>query len=124
MKFKLLIFSLIAGLTGLLVVSCGRMIANTQITAFEKSIDTLEETYKNLTPEELKMAIEVCENQLKLINNSDYNYTITQRKKIAGLKGRYHRLLVKIELFLIEDEVFGVSGGEVLQYIKGLIVGR
>ncbi len=104
--------------------SCSH-ITDAQITAFEKSIDKLEEKYKDLTPSELQKGIDVCEKQLEMLEESDRAYTKEQTKRIANLKGRYHRLLLKIELYTLANEIFDTTEGEsVLEYIRGVLLGK
>lgn len=116
MKTRLLLFALIASAVVLAITSCGRVVANTQIDAFEKSIKTLEDTYKKLKPSEIQTAVEVCEKQLELIEGSDFEYTLEQQERISKLKGRFHAVLVKIEAYLIFHREFAI-----VDYIKGLI---
>ena len=85
--------------------SCSH-ITDAQITAFEKSIDKLEK-------------------QLEMLEESDRAYTKEQTKRIANLKGRYHRLLLKIELYTLANEIFDTTEGEsVLEYIRGVLLGK
>lgn len=103
--------------------SCSR-ITEAQITAFEKSIDKLEQKYKDLTPSELQKGIDVCEKQLELLDGKKQDCTKEQQKRIANLKGRYQRLLLKIELYTLANEIFDTTEGEsVLEYIRGLLLG-
>lgn len=120
-KSSLLVF--LACCLLLCLSSCSR-ITDAQITAFEKSIDKLEQKYKDLTPSELQKGIDVCEKQLEMLEGSDRDYTKEQTKRIANLKGRYQRLLLKIELYTLANEIFDTTEGEsVLEYIRGLLLG-
>lgn len=124
MKTKLLSITLLASLVVLALASCGRL-TDAQITTFEKSIDKLEEKYKELTPGELEKAINLCEKQLELLTDSDREFTKEQNNRIANLTGRYHRLLLKIEIYTKANEIFESSEGEsVLEYIRGLLLGN
>ncbi len=123
MKTKSLSIIILVGLFVLALVSCGKVI-DVQIKAFEKSIDKLEEKYKDFTPDELQKAIDVCEKQLELLDDKKQDCTKEQQKKIANLTGRYHRLLLKIELYTAVNELFNTTEGEsVLEYIRGLLLG-
>lgn len=102
------------------LVSC-KFTTNAQIDAFEKSITKLESSYKNLTPSELERAIKLCEKQLKTLENSEAEYSLSQKDRISNLKGRYHRLLVKIEVHTMTHELF--DGEALIEYLKGLISG-
>jgi len=123
MKTKYIVIAFVACIFALAMSSCSR-ITDAQITAFEKSIDKLEQKYKDLTPSELQKGIDVCEKQLEMLEGSDRDYTKEQTKRIANLKGRYQRLLLKIELYTLANEIFDTTEGEsVLEYIRGLLLG-
>ena len=112
-------FVLIAAFT-----SCSK-VTDAQIAAFEKSIEKLDENYKDLTPSELEKAINLCEKQLELLTDPDRELTPNQQKKMANLKGQYHRLLLRIELYSTANEIFGSSEGEsALEYLHGLLTGE
>lgn len=122
MKTKVFLIAFFAGLFMLTCISC-KQIVDMRLSAFEKSIDKLEEKYKDLTPSELEKAINLCEKQLELLTDSDQELTPNQKKRIANLTGRYHRLLLKIELYTLANEIFDTTEGEsVLEYIKGLLL--
>ena len=122
--YKRLSFASLVCIFVLALASCAK-ITDAQITAFEKSIDKLEEKYKDLTPSELEKAINLCEKQLELLTDSDRELTPNQKKRIANLTGRYHRLLLKIELYTLANEIFDTTEGEsVLEYIRGLLLGN
>lgn len=103
--------------------SCSK-VTDAQIATFEKSIEKLDENYKDLTPSELEKAINLCEKQLELLTDADRELTPNQKKKIANLTGRYHRLLIEIELYTTANEIFGSNEGEsALEYLHGLLTG-
>lgn len=121
MNPKSLSIKILVSLFVLALASCGKII-DVQINAFEKSIDKLEEKYKDLTPNELQKAIDVCEKQLELLEDKKQDCTKEQQKRVAKLKGRYHKLLLKIELYTALNDLFDTTEGEsVLEYIRGLL---
>lgn len=98
------------------MTSC-KFITDTRLDAFEKSIETLENNYKDLTPDELENSLRLCEEQLDALNNRDVELTPNQKERISNLTGRYHRLLIKIELYTMTHDLFG----DVLEYLKGIL---
>lgn len=73
----------------------------------------------------MEKAINLCEKQLELLTDSDREFTKEQNNRIANLTGRYHRLLLKIEIYTKANEIFESSEGEsVLEYIRGLLLGN
>ena len=110
-------------LTAFISCSCSK-VTDAQIATFEKSIEKLNESYKDLTPRELEKAINLCEKQLELLTDTDRELTPNQQKRIANLTGRYHRLLIEIELYTTANEIFGSNEGEsALEYLHGLLTG-
>lgn len=121
MNPKSLSIKILVSLFVLALASCGKII-DVQINAFEKSINKLEESYKDLTPKKLQKAIDVCEKQLEQLGDKKQDCTKEQQKRIAKLKGRYHKLLLKIELYTALNDLFDTTEGEsVLEYIRGLL---
>lgn len=102
------------------MTSC-RLATDAQISAFEKSIEALENNYKDFTASELENAVSFCDDQLKALENTDREFTPNQKERISNLKGRYHRLLVEIELYTLANDLFG--GDSVIEYLRGLISG-
>lgn len=117
---KPMVFSLTV-LFCMTLTSC-KYTTDSRIDAFEKSIVTLEKNYKDLTPGELEKALSLCEKQMDALNNSDNKFSQNQKDRISNLKGRYHRLLLKIELHTIQNNLF--DGETLLEYLKGLIAGN
>lgn len=118
-QFKPMVFTLTT-LFCMTLVSC-KFTTDAQINAFEKSIATLERSYKDLTPAELEKALNLCEKQLNALQNSEVKFTPNQKERISNLTGRYHRLLLKIEFYTMTHDFF--DGEDVIEYIKGLIAG-
>ena len=103
------------------MTSCNKVI-DVQIAALEKSIDKLDDEYKNMTPNEIEKAINVVEKQIDALEERKDDMTREQGKKFANLQGRYTKLLVKIELYLMVDNIFeGSEVEKVIEYIKGLL---
>ena len=111
---------IMATFLGMSLYSC-RFTVDAQIDAFEESIELLDNNYKDLTPAELEKALNLCEKQLDAIQNSEVELTTNQKKRTSNLTGRYHRLLLKIELYTMTHDLF--DGEDVLEYLKGLIAG-
>lgn len=121
MKTKTLVLSFFACLFVLALTSCNKVI-DVQIAALEKSIDKLDDEYKNMTPNEIEKAINVVEKQIDALEERKDDMTREQGKKFANLQGRYTKLLVKIELYLMVDNIFeGSEVEKVIEYIKGLL---
>lgn len=121
MKTKTLLLSIFACLFVLALTSCNKVI-DVQIAALEKSIDKLDDEYKNMTPNEIEKAINVVEKQIDALEERKDDMTKEQGKKFANLQGRYTKLLVKIELYLMVDNIFeGSEVEKVIEYIKGLL---
>ena len=111
---------IMAAFLGMSLSSC-RFTVDTQIDAFEESIELLDENYKDLTPAELEKALNLCEKQLSALQNSEVEFTPNQKERISNLTGRYHRLLLKIEFYMMTHDLF--DGEDVIEYLKGLIAG-
>ena len=121
MKTKALLISVLAALLLLAVTSCSKVI-DAQLTALEKSIDKLEEKYKDMTPEEVEKAIDLVEKQFDALEEREDDMTKEQEKRFANLEGRYTKVLLKIELYLMVNDLFDGSEVEpVIEYIKGLL---
>lgn len=121
MKTKTLLLSIFACLFVLALTSCNKVI-DVQIATLEKSIDKLDDEYKNMTPNEIEKAINVVEKQIDALEERKDDMTKEQGKKFANLQGRYTKLLVKIELYLMVDNIFeGSEVEKVIEYIKGLL---
>lgn len=121
MKTKTLLLAFFACLFVLALTSCNKVI-DVQIAALEKSIDKLDDEYKNMTPNEIEKAINVVEKQIDALEERKDDMTREQGKKFANQQGRYTKLLVKIELYLMVDNIFeGSEVEKVIEYIKGLL---
>lgn len=121
MKTKVLILSFIAIVFMVASTSCGKVI-DVQIAALEKSIDKLDEEYKDMTPNEIKKAIDLIEKQIDALEEREDDMTKEQRKEFSNLNGRYTKLLVKIQLYLWAQELFDTEEVEsTIEYIKGLL---
>ena len=103
------------------ITSCSKVI-DLKISSLEKSIDKLEEKYKDMSAAEIEGAIENCQKQFDALNEEADKLTKEQKDSISKLKGRYHRLLLKVELYLMMNEFIDESGiGPTIEYIKGLL---
>lgn len=121
MKTKALIATCLAAIFFLTITSCSKVI-DVQIAALEKSIDKLEDNYKDMKPSDIEKAIDLIESQIDALEEREDDMTKEQGKKFANLQGRYTKLLIKIELYLMVDNIFDGSEVErVIEYIKGLL---
>ena len=120
------------------VTSCSR-INDLKIDALEKSIDKLEEKYKDLSASEIdkleekykdlsaseiENAIELCQKQLDALLElgDDGKLSMEQKKTVSNLEGRFHRVLLKVQLYLMVNDVLDESGAQsLIEYIKGLL---
>jgi len=106
----------------ILTFSACSIILNGKIDAFENSIAKLDSGYKEMNTEELERAIGVCEKQLEYLNDETKKFSNEQKKRIANLKGKYDKILVKIEIYLKMNDLFDVSEiDSTIQYIKGIL---
>ena len=104
-----------------LVASCSR-VTDAKIAALEKSIDKLEDSYKDMTPKEIENTIELCDKQIKALHEKEEKLTSEQKNRIANLEGRFDRVLLKVELYLMVNDVLDESGVQsTIEYIKGLL---
>lgn len=106
-----------------ITTSCSK-VYDTRIAALEKSIDKLEENYKDLSASEIENAIELCQKQLDALLEleNDGKLNSDQKKKVSNLEGRFHRVLLKVQLYLMVNDVLDESGVQsAIEYIKGLL---
>lgn len=121
MKTKALFVSMIACLFVLAMSSCNKVI-DVQIAAVEKSLDKLEEDYKDMTPKEIENALDLIETQFDALEGREDDMTKEQQKTVANLNGRYTKLLVKVQLYLLVNDIFDTAEVEsTIEYIKGLL---
>lgn len=103
------------------ITSCTK-VTDLKISSLEKSIDKLEQNYKDMSATEIESAIENCQKQFDALNEEVDKLTKEQMNKINNLEGRFDRVLVKIELYLMVNEFLDESGvGPTIEYIKGLL---
>lgn len=102
-----------------LLTSCNQ-INDLRISSLESSIDHLESNYKELSPEKLQQEIEDCEKKMNDISKDSRRFTDSQKRRISSLKGRYHRVLFEIKVYVLANSMTE-EGRRVLEYIKGLI---
>lgn len=103
-------------------VSCSKMM-DMRLTELEKSIEKLEQNYKEWSPEKVQKQIESCEKQLDELSQNEGKLTESQRQRMANLKGQYHRLLLEIKIFTLKHDITE-EGTQALEYIKGLLGGE
>lgn len=121
MKKTFAILAVVFVLGTLMFSSCTPRI-DKQIASLAQSIDKLEENYKDMTPNQIENAIERCERQLNALLDNESKLTKEQRKELSSLEGRYHRVLLKIQLYLMVNEIIDAAEVEpVIEYIKGLL---
>lgn len=103
------------------ITSCSKVI-DLKISSLEKSIDKLEEKYKDMSATEIEDAIQDCQDQFDSLLEKEDKLNKEQINKISNLQGRFDRLLAKIEIYLMVNEFIEDSGVEpVIEYIKGLL---
>lgn len=116
MRTKALLIIVLTSILMLALTSC-KPIVNWHLKAFEKSVNKLEQNYKDLTPNQLERAVGKCDIQLEWLVDHKDNFTINQRKKFRELKIRYYWLLhYSISGIDLSEEYESVVG-----YIKDII---
>lgn len=121
MKTKTILASIFACLFVLALTSCNKVI-DVQIAALEKSIDKLDNNYKEMSTDEIKTAIDLIEKQFDALDERKDDMTSEQKNKVSNLNGRYTKLLLKIQLYLAVQDLFEDTGvAELIEYIKGLL---
>lgn len=101
MKTRKQLLVLLSCVVMLAAVSCQnteKNIVELKIKAFEKSIEKLENNYKDMSGAQLEEAIEKCEIQKENLTQNKDNCSINQKKAIKDLSWRYRKILVKIML--------------------------
>lgn len=101
MKTRKQLLVLLSCVVMLAAVSCQnteKNIVELKIKAFEKSIEKLENNYKDMSGVQLEEAIEKCEIQKENLAQNKDNCSINQKKAIKDLSWRYRKILVKIML--------------------------
>ena len=120
MKIKTLLITFVASLFVLALTSCNRIDA--QLTAFEKSIEKLENNYKDLSPRALEKALSSLQTRFEKLEDLDKDMTINQKKRFRNLKIQYYKLLLKIKWHTALSDVYESSEGQdVVDYILELL---
>ena len=120
MKIKTLLIAFVACLFVLALTSCNRIDA--QLTAFEKSIEKLENNYKDLSPRALEKALSSLQTRFEKLEDLDKDMTINQKKRFRNLKIQYYKLLLKIKWHTALSDVYESSEGQdVVDYILELL---
>ena len=120
MKSKTLLIAFVACLFVLALTSCNRIDA--QLTAFEKSIEKLENNYKDLSPRALEKALSSLQTRFEKLEDLDKDMTINQKKRFRNLKIQYYKLLLKIKWHTALSDVYESSEGQdVVDYILELL---
>lgn len=121
MKTKVLILSFIAIVFMVASTSCGKVI-DVQIAALETSIDKLDDSYKDMSTDEIKTAIDLIEKQFNALDDRKDDMSSEQKNKLSNLHGRYTKLLVSIQVHLGLKSLLEDTGvAELIEYIKGLL---
>lgn len=102
-------------------VSCSK-VNDIRLTALEKSIERLEQNYKDYSPEKLQKEINLCEKQFDALYQKEDSLSDAQQKRLANVKGKYHRVLLEIKLWSLTQTITE-EGAEAIEYIKGLLGG-
>ena len=103
------------------LVSCSK-VNDIRLTTLEKSIERLEQNYKDYSPEKLQKEINLCEKQFDALYQKEDSLSDTQQKRLANVKGKYHRVLLEIKIWSLKQTITE-EGAEAIEYIKGLLGG-
>ncbi len=121
MKTKTLVLSFFACLFVLALTSCNKVI-DVQIAAVEKSIDKLDENYKEMSTDDIKNTIELIEKQFNALDERKEDMSSEQKSKLSNLHGRYTRVLASVQVYLGLKSLLDDTGvTELIEYIKGLL---
>lgn len=116
-KRKILFISILL-LTGLLV-SCSKL-NDMRLEKLEESIEKLDQSYKDYTPEKLQKIIEPCEKQFEEFDQDDVKLSDAQQQRLSYLKGNYHRMLIKIKMYSYTNNSSD-GWSDVVEYINGIL---
>lgn len=94
-----------------------------RINTLEKSLNNLEQNYKDYSPEKLKREMQKCENQFEKLDQDKDKLTMNQRQQLSKLDRKFNKILIKIGWNLIKNELSD-KYREVLEYIKDLLKER
>ena len=122
MKIKALLIAFVACLCVQVFTSCTNSI-DAKLTAFEKSIDKLKETYKDLSPQALEKAVASLEKRLEKLKklDADDKMSINQKKRFIKLKVKYYALLADIKIHTsLSDAYDSREGKSVIDYLDEL----
>lgn len=106
-------------LTGVTFISCSKFY-DMRLDSLEKSIDNLEQSYDVYSSDKLQKEIVSCEKRYEELSQNESKLTDNQQKRLANLKGKYHRVLLEIKLWSITQTVSKESE-QVVDYIKSLL---
>lgn len=116
-KRKILFISILL-LVGLFV-SCSK-VNDMRLDKLEKSINNLDQSYKEFTPEKLQKAIELCEKQFDGLDKDGVKLSNAQQLRLSNLKGKYHKTLLKIKIYTLTQN-FTDGWSEVIEYVKDVL---
>lgn len=87
-----------------LITSCSK-VTDIQITTLEKSIEKLENNYRDMTSKELDAAKELIDKQIDKLDEKKDNGDLTknQSQQLFELKARYVKVKILIALPFKED---------------------
>lgn len=94
-----------------------------RLNTLEKSLNNLEQNYKDYSPEKLKREMQKCENQFEKFDQDKDKLTMNQRQQLSKLDRKFNKILIKIGWNLIKNELSD-KYREVLEYIKDLLKER
>lgn len=121
MKIKTLLIAFVACLFVLALTSCNRIDA--KLTAFEKSVNKLENNYKDLSPKALEKAVKSCQKryeELEKLEKTDMS--INQSDRFRDIAKHYAWLLIKINWYTIGSDKYNSSEGKsVIEYLLELL---
>lgn len=120
-KRKILFVSILLLLGGLLV-SCSK-VNDMRLDTLKKSIEKLEQNYKDYSPEKLMREIEQCEIQFEKLDQDKDKLSINQKQQLSNLDSKFNKVLIKIGWDIYRN---GLSDEyrKVIEYIKDLLKKR
>jgi uncharacterized protein YeaO (DUF488 family) len=99
--------------------SCTK-INDARLNSLEKSIEKLDQNYKDYTPEKLQKQIEHCEKKFEEFDQDDVKLSDSQRYRLSKLKGKYHRTLIIIKMYSYTNNSSD-GWSDVVEYINGIL---
>lgn len=94
-----------------------------RLDTLKKSIEKLEQNYKDYSPEKLMREIEQCEIQFEKLDQDKDKLSINQKQQLSNLDSKFNKVLIKIGWDIYRN---GLSDEyrKVIEYIKDLLKKR